>query len=99
LTDYVTPGIITVMEMYQTCPKVRRFVKASKKEWKTEMWLYHIEGHIKTGKVAIKREIFQGDSLSLLLFCLALIPLTNMLNKQGAGYKVKKKIKSGIISI
>jgi len=62
------------------------------------MWLYHTEGHIKTGKVAIKRGIFQGDSLSPLLFCLALIPLTNMLNKQGVVYEVKKKIKSGIFS-
>jgi hypothetical protein len=54
------------------------------KEWKTEMWLYHTEGHIKTGKVAV-----QGDSLSPLLFFLALIPLTNKLSKQEAGYTVK----------
>jgi hypothetical protein len=55
------------------------------RERKTEMCLYHTEGDVKTGKVAIKRGIFQGDSLSPLLFCLALIPLTNMLNNQGAG--------------
>ena len=79
--------------MYRICPTVRRFVEASKKEWKTEMWLYHIEGHIKRGKVAIKWGIFQGDSLSPLLFCLALISLTNMLSKQGAGYEIKKKDK------
>jgi hypothetical protein len=59
------------------------------KEWKTEMWLYHTEGHVKTGNVAIEQRIVQGDSLSPILFCLALIPLTNRLSKQGAGCAVK----------
>jgi hypothetical protein len=52
------------------------------------MWLYYFKGHVKTGKMAIKHGIFQGSCLSPLLVCLALIPLTNMLNKQGAGYDV-----------
>jgi hypothetical protein len=63
------------------------------KERKAEMWLYHTDWGVKTGKVAIKRGIFQGDSLSLLLFCLALLPLNNTLNKQGAGNGVKEKNK------
>jgi len=46
------------------------------------------QGHIKIGKIAIKQGIFQGDCLSPLLVCLALIPLTRIL-KQGAGYNVK----------
>jgi hypothetical protein len=54
------------------------------KDWKTKMWLYHTEGHVKTRTVAIKWGIFQSDS-SPLLFYLALIPLTSMLNKR-AGY-------------
>jgi len=37
-------------------------------EWKNEMWLYDTERHIKTGKVAIKWRIFQGDYFSPLLF-------------------------------
>lgn len=63
-------------------------IEESTKEWKTEMWLYYTGGLIRTGNIAIKRGIFQGNSLSPLLFCLALIPLTNMLNRQGIGYKV-----------
>jgi hypothetical protein len=73
--------IVTVMEMYQVCSTIRQFVEASIKKWRTEMWLYHTEGHVITGKMAIKQGIFQGDCLSQLLFCLALTPLTNMLNK------------------
>ena len=36
----------------------------------------------------IKRAIFQGDSLSPLLFCLALVPLTSELATSGYGYKI-----------
>jgi len=62
-------------------------------ELKMKMWLYNTEGHVRTGKVVIKWGIFQGDSLSLLLLCLALTSLTTMLNKQGVGYEVKEKNK------
>ena len=36
----------------------------------------------------IRRGIFQGDSLSPFLFCIALIPLTNELNRADCGYQV-----------
>ena len=45
--------------------------------------------------IQIRREIFQRDSLSPLLFCIALTPLTNELNRADCGYQVhgtKKKI-------
>ena len=83
--------IVIVIEMYQICPTIRQFVEASMKEWETKMWLYHTEGHVKRGTVVIKQGIFLSDSFSPLLFCLALILLTNKLNKQGAGYEVKGK--------
>jgi hypothetical protein len=35
----------------------------------------------------MKREIFQGDSLSPLLFCISLSPLTEQLNKLKTGYE------------
>ena len=38
--------------------------------------------------IQIRRGIFQGDSLSQLLFCIALIPLTNELNRADCGYQV-----------
>ena len=38
--------------------------------------------------IQIRRGIFQGDCLSSLLFCIALIPLTNELNRADCGYQV-----------
>ena len=40
--------------------------------------------------IQIRRGIFQGDSLSPLLFCIALIPLTNELNRADCGYQVHR---------
>ena len=38
--------------------------------------------------IQIRRGIFQGDSLSPLLFCIALVPLKNELNGADCGYQV-----------
>jgi hypothetical protein len=38
--------------------------------------------------IQVRRGIFQGDSLSPLLFCIPHIPLTNELNSADCGYRV-----------
>ena len=53
------------------------------------MVLYHQEGKFESREFNIKRGIFQDDSLSPLLFCLALAPLSTLLNETGYGYKTK----------
>ena len=52
-------------------------------KWKVMLIL----GNFEFGEVEIKRGIFQGDSLSLLVFVLALIPLSLILRKAKAGYE------------
>jgi len=39
--------IFTLMDVYQICPTIRWSVEAPRKEWKTEMWLYHTKRHVK----------------------------------------------------
>ena len=46
-----------------------------------------ISGHKEVG---IKRGLFQGESWSLLLFVLAVIPLTRLLQRENIGYKLGK---------
>lgn len=66
-------------------------LKALMDTWKIKMYLYTPTGQIVTDHIKIKRGIYQGDSLSPLLFCIALFPLTDMLNTSGLGYKTLGK--------
>ena len=42
------------------------------------------------GEVGIRRGIFKGDILSPLLFVVAMIPLSYLLNKEGLGRRVRR---------
>ena len=59
--------------------------------WKTKMLLPYNDGCVTTNDIHFKRGIFQGDSLSPLLFCVALIPIANILKRAKVGFKVGKK--------
>ncbi len=60
-------------------------------KWKTEIVLKTKEMNIITNKIDINRGIFQGDSLSPLWFCLALNPLSTILNSSKYGYEIKSR--------
>ena len=47
-------------------------------------------GNSQLGEVKIKRGIFQGDSLSHLVFVLALIPLSLILRKAKTAYELRE---------
>ena len=55
--------------------------------WKTRMSLHAENKPIETEDIKIQCGIFQGDSLSLLLFCICLIPLTEQLSRLNTGYE------------
>ena len=61
------------VELYKICPTITRFVN-------------HDKGMMTSRKIEIKSGIYQGDSLSPLMFCLALVPLISLLNKSGYGH-------------
>ena len=54
--------------------------------WRVEL----TSGNDKLGEVNIRRGILQGDTLSPLLFVLALIPLTTLLNGLDQDYRMGK---------
>ena len=57
-------------------------------KWNTRLILKTKQEVMQSQPIQIRREIFEGDSLSPLLFCIALIPLTNELNRADCGYQV-----------
>lgn len=84
--------ILKTLEMYKVSPVVLNFLKHSMGMWNTKLYLSHTGGTAISNRLNIRRGIFQGDSLSPLLFCLSLIPLTHELNNSSYGYKINKKI-------
>ena len=61
-------------------------LKRSMKSWRTVLF----SGKNRLGKVNIRRGIFQGDSMSSLLFVVALIPVTIILRTLKQGYSFGK---------
>lgn len=74
------------VRMFGVADNITSVLFNSMKEWKTEL----TSGGEVLGEVRIKRGIFQGDSLSPLLFVMVLIPLTMVLKSTGLGYRFSK---------
>ena len=68
--------------------KIARFCKISMEKWNARLILTTKQEVMQSQPIQMRRGIFQGDSLSPLLFCIALTPLTNELNRVDCGYQV-----------
>ncbi|KAG6445629.1 hypothetical protein O3G_MSEX004071 [Manduca sexta] len=66
-----------VLEHYKIHPTLIEFLKTIMQHWVTKL---KINKSLVTDPIPIRRGIFQGDALSPLWFCLALNPLSNLLN-------------------
>jgi hypothetical protein len=67
--------------------KIISFTKKIMSHWRTRMRIHTENKLIEMEEIEIHRGIFQGDSLSPLLFCICLIPLTEQLNRLNTGYE------------
>ena len=65
------------MELVGVKSKIVKFCKLFMEKWNTSLILKTKQEVMQSQPIQIRRVIFQGDSLSPLLFCIALIPLTN----------------------
>jgi hypothetical protein len=77
--------ITSVLDMVKVSDNIKRFVKGGMEQWKT---ILENSGK-QLGEVKIKRGIFQGDSLSPLMFVMTMIPLTMVLRRLTPAYKTK----------
>ena len=79
--------ILKCLDIFNVADNIQTLLRNSMKTWQTEL----TSGGTSLGNVNIKRGIFQGDSLSPLLFIICLIPMTLILRKVKAGYELGKE--------
>ena len=78
--------ILKYLDMFRNTDNIKLFLEKSM-NWETEL----MTGGERLGKVKMKHGIFQGDSLSPLLFVpSSLIPMSLVLHKVKAGYDLHK---------
>ena len=80
--------ILKCLKMFGIADNIISFLEQSMVLWQTELFLN--EDFI--GKILIKCGIFQGDSLSPLLFIICLIPLSCLLSCNDFGFKIEEEI-------
>ena len=75
--------VIECLDLFGVAENIKSLLVNSMEKWKVML----CSGNSELGEVEIKRVIFQGDSLSPLVFVLALIPLSLILRKVKAAYE------------
>lgn len=84
--------LLKVLDLYECPDAVKSFLLMVMPKWRVVMTAQGAHDTVETDHIYIRRGIFQGDSLSPLLFCLAINPLSQILNKYDTkGYRLKDR--------
>ena len=75
------------LKMVGAPDKIRRLLGQSMLNWKTVF----LSNRDTLGEISIQRRLFQGDSLSPLLFIIIFIPLSITLSSTSCGYLLSKE--------
>ena len=75
--------IIECLDLFGVVKNIRSLLVNSMEKWKVMLY----SGNSELGELEIKPGIFQGDSLSPLMFVLTLIPLSLILRETKAAYQ------------
>ena len=79
--------LLECFSLYSVHPLIYQLLSKVMKLWKVQLF----SSNTYYGEVDIQRGIFQGDSLSPLLFIMALMPLSTILNTTGKGFCLNKE--------
>ncbi|XP_045510128.1 uncharacterized protein LOC123705416 [Colias croceus] len=79
-----------VLELYKIDPSIRGLLGTCMGQWSTMLCLQGKRLSDAEDRIKIRRGIFQGDCLSPLWFCLALNPLSYLLERLGSGFQLRR---------
>ena len=88
--------ILKCIELFKISPIIKEYMKTSMKKCMTNLYLNHEKATLTSKRSNINNGIFQGDLLSPLLFCIALAPLSILINKSGYGFKINSMVISNL---
>lgn len=83
--------LMETLGLYKINPQIIQLLQHMMAKWQTKLTMSNKNETTEIGNVQIQRGIFQGDSLSALWFCLAINPLSAILNKDKRGYNIGAK--------
>jgi len=79
--------IYIILQVYKIDPQIINSLQQLMKKWTTTLQVKVKNHRIRSDPIRIQG-IYQGDSLSLLQFCLALNPLSYLLNRTNYGFGI-----------
>lgn len=77
--------ILDCLKVVGAPKNIQTWLKNTMSNWKTVFQLRRGKKTVDSGPITFRRGVYQGDSLSPLLFCLSLIPLQDILDKETEG--------------
>ncbi|CAH2018627.1 unnamed protein product [Acanthoscelides obtectus] len=81
--------LLKSLKLIGTSEKIIDLCKRLISLWSTTLLVSNKGEEIELGPIQIKRGIYQGDTLSPLLFVIAMVPLSTLLNEANLGYQLK----------